>query len=213
MKKHLLPLILILWIILINLPAQSIPPAYCGPLGNAEEPALRPYKWFIRGILAFGHQTKEKFIEGNLNMPIIGTVETGRGIRKGSTELLYSFWKGILFARPQQTPQFYKEETNLTKKVEADVVWKNIGDLACTGPAFPVLIAIDHINIQNDAEVKATLQKSREIQKARREAQLARSKEPSLSPVEKAQRNYIGDRAQLGRKNKKLPKNLLKLAK
>lgn len=188
-----------------------IPPAYCGPLGNAEEPALRPYKWFLRGILAFGHQTKEKFIEGNMNTPILGTIETGRGIRRGSTEMLYSFWKGILFACPSTSPQFYKEETELTKKVELDPVWRNVGDLVCTGPAYPMLIALDHVYLESDSKVKERLQKAQEIQKARRSAQSARS--AHLSPLEKAQRNYIGERAELSRKGKKYPKNLLKLAK
>ncbi|MCX8065534.1 MAG: hypothetical protein N3G21_10240 [Candidatus Hydrogenedentes bacterium] len=193
--------------------SYSIPPAYSGPLGNAEEPALRPYKWFLRGILALGHQTKEKFIEGNMNTPILGTIETGRGIRRGSTELLYSFWKGILYACPPQRTQFHKEETELTKRVEADAVWKNVGDLLCTGPAYPVLIALDHVYVESDSKVKERLQKAREIQQSRRESQSIRAQRMPLSELERAQRNYIGERAELGRKGKKYPKNLLKLAK
>lgn len=190
----------------------AIEPSYKGPLGNPEEPALRPYKWFFRGIMAFAHQTKEKFVEGNMNTPILGTVETSRGIRNGSTEFLYSFWKGILFTCPPQQPKFYQEKTELTKKVEADDVWRNVTDMMCSGPAFPMLVALDHVYVESDEKVRERLETAKEIQRARRDAQKAR--ELKMSPVEKAQINYLCERAIVKRdKSKKYPKNLLKLAK
>ncbi len=195
-----------------SITASAIEPAYVGPLGNAEEPALRPYKWFWRGFCAFGFQTKEKFIEGNMNTPILGTVETARGIRNGSTEFLYSFWKGILFTCPPQHPKHYQEKTELTKRVEEDDVWRNVTEFMCSGPAFPMLVALDYVYVECDEKVHERLEKAKEIRQARREAQRAR--EPVMSPVEKAQQNYIGDRLPVKHdKNKKYPKNLLKLAK
>ncbi len=206
-------LTLVMWFVglLFAVACSAIEPAYVGPLGNAEEPALRPYKWFWRGITAFAHQTKEKFVEGNMNTPVLGTVETARGVRNGSTEFLYSFWKGVLFSCLSQQPNFYKEKTELTKKVEADVVWRNVGDLICSGPAFPVLVSLDHVHVESDEKVQIRLEKAKEIQEARQQARKAR--EIEMDPVEKAQQNYIGDRIVVKQdKNKKYPKNLLKLA-
>ena len=192
--------------------ASAIEPAYVGPLGNSEEPALRPYKWIWRGIAAFGHQTKEKFVEGNMNTPILGTVETARGIRNGSTEFLYSFWKGILFTCPPQQHKYYQEKTELTKRVEADAVWKNVTEFMCSGPAFPMLVALDHVQVESDAKVQERLVKAREIQAARRQAQ--QSRQIKGNPVEEAQEKYLGDRITIKKdKSKKYPKNLLKLAK
>lgn len=205
---------LAMWLIglLFAVTCSAIEPAYVGPLGNAEEPALRPYKWFWRGITAFAHQTKEKFIEGNMNTPILGTVETTRGVRNGSTELVYSFWKGILFSCPPQQPKFYQEKTELTNRVEADDVWRNVTDLMFSGPAFPVLVTLDHVYMESDSKVQERLENARETREARKQARKAR--EIELNPVEKAQQNYLGDRFVVKQdKHKKYPKNLLKLAK
>ncbi len=196
----------------VAITASAIEPAYVGPLGNAEEPALRPYKWIWRGITAFGHQTKTKFIEGNMNTPVLGTVETARGIRNGSTEFLYSFWKGILFSCPPQQPKHYQEKTELTKWVEEDDVWRNVTEFMCSGPAFPMLVALDHVQVESDAKVQERLSKAKEIQESRRQAQKSRQG-VKMQAVEQAQKKYIGDRIPMKKdKDKKYPKNLLKLA-
>lgn len=197
--------------LMITITASAIEPAYVGPLGNPEEPALRPYKWIWRGLTALGHQTKEKFIEGNMNTPILGTVETARGVRNGSTEFLYSFWKGILFTCPPQQPKYYQKKTALTKWVESDDVWRNVTEFICSGPAFPMLVALDHVQVESDAKVQERLAKAREIQTARREAQ--KSRQLQMKHIEQAQEKYIGERIPIKKdKNKKYPKNLLKLA-
>ncbi|MGC8844458.1 MAG: hypothetical protein ACP5QY_01275, partial [Candidatus Hydrogenedens sp.] len=139
-------------------------------------------------------------------------VETTRGIRNGTTEFLYSFWKGILFTCPPQQPKHYQEKTELTKWVESDGVWKNVTEFMCSGPAFPMLVALDHVQLESDAQVQERLVRAREIQEARRQAQKLRQIE--VNPVEQAQEKYLGDRINIKRdNNKKYPKNLLKLVK
>jgi len=85
---------------LLSLTAQAVPPAYTGPLGNPEEPAMRPYKWLFHGVLSLLVQPVKAFKDGNLKTPVLGSVETFRGFRRGAIELDESILRGLVFAPP-----------------------------------------------------------------------------------------------------------------
>jgi len=84
----------------LSLAAQAVPPSYTGPLGNPEEPAMRPYKWLFHGVLSLLVQPVKAFKDGNLKTPVLGSVETFRGFRRGAIELDESVLHGLVFAPP-----------------------------------------------------------------------------------------------------------------
>lgn len=86
--------------ILFAMMAQAVPAAYTGPLGNPEEPAMRPYKWLFRGVLSLIVQPVKAFKDGNLKTPVLGSVETFRGFRRGAIEFDESILRGLVFAPP-----------------------------------------------------------------------------------------------------------------
>ena len=89
--------------------AFGVEAAYEGDLGNAEEPALRPYKWVWHGAKSLVYQTGKSFKEGNMKTPVLGTVETGRGLRRGAVELAESTYRGGVFAPVPREKGAYKD--------------------------------------------------------------------------------------------------------
>lgn len=103
--------------------AGAIEPAYRDQFGNPEEPALRPYKWFWRGLKALVYQTGKGFVDGNQDYPIIGTVYTFRGFRRGVVELERSMWLGMQGSNNRTWPQSnYKETGPQNAFIESDPV-------------------------------------------------------------------------------------------
>lgn len=82
--------------------SYAVPPAYNGPMGNAEEPALRPYKWLWRGVKALAYRPAKGFTEGNLKTPILGTLEVIKGVRQGVIEFDESVYRGLTGAIPPE---------------------------------------------------------------------------------------------------------------
>lgn len=62
---------------------------------RVEEPALRPYRAFLRGIGAVFYQSAQALKEGNEKFPGLGTVEVFRGLRKGGVELVHGTYMGM----------------------------------------------------------------------------------------------------------------------
>ena len=62
---------------------------------RVEEPALRPYRAFFRGIGAVFYQSVQALKEGNEKFPGLGTVEVFRGLRKGGVELVHGTYMGM----------------------------------------------------------------------------------------------------------------------
>ncbi|MFP4172490.1 MAG: hypothetical protein ACLFV4_06215 [Candidatus Hydrogenedentota bacterium] len=62
---------------------------------RVEEPALRPFKAFFRGIGAVFYQSVKALKEGNEKFPGLGTVEVFRGLRKGGVELVHGTYMGM----------------------------------------------------------------------------------------------------------------------
>jgi hypothetical protein len=185
-------------------PSMAVEPAYTGPFGNAEEPALRPYKWLWHGTKAFFHHIGDGFIRGNMNRPVVGSPEALRGLRKGTVDLGESMFKGINFA-PKPDQDEFKELGDLNQILQDDMLLRNASDAAFSMQYFPAIKANDWAPWEDDEIVERRLEKAEEIRKERKEAEEAReaAREKEMeSRVDRAQRHYVGDRVDQGRKNK-----------
>jgi hypothetical protein len=197
--------------------ARALEPAYVGQFGYAEEPALRPYKWLWVGLKSFGYQTQDSFVRGNMNTPVLGSVEVFRGIRRGSFALGENTVNGLLY-REVPPKGFYKFPGDLNNYVERDMLLRNAADFATIAVvwkwyAWPLQKVVDHYPLEDDEKVQIRLDRARLIRQDRREAAEARNPLPDESRVLRSQRNYIGQRAEYGttRKNR-FDGNLLRLA-
>lgn len=195
--------------------ATAVEPAYTGQFGNAEEPALRPYKWVWHGTKAFFHHVGDAFVRGNMNRPILGSPEALRGVRKGSVDVGESTFRGLVFA-PVPEKDAYKDLGQVNQILDDDMLLRNSSDFAFSWTYFPAIKTNDWAPWEDDEIVERRLEKAEQVREDRREAQAAReearTKEPE-SRVDRAQRNYVGDRVDQGRKNKDEGRgNLLRLA-
>jgi len=206
--------------------AQTVGPAYEGRMGNAEEPALRPYKWMWHGVKSLFYQTGNSFVRGNMHFPVLGTAETGRGLRRGTVEVVESTYRGAVFAIPPQEEKAYKTLGTTNEFIEEDLLLRNVTDFAFTLYAYPALKYVDHYPLEDDEKVDIRLDRAKTIREERKAAQQARREteerrraeaagtevEPE-SDVKRAQRRYIGDRADYGRDKRQEGRgNLLRLA-
>ena len=193
----------------------AVEPAYEGPLGNPEEPALRPYKWMYRGMKALVYQAGTALKQGNLETPVFGTVNLGRGVRRGTMELAESTYKGALGTPLPEKKNDYKDTREVNRVVEDEWLLRNASDAAFTWMYFPLLKANDHYPFEDEKQVDQREKQAKEIRKVR-EARTADKENDALSgsPVQRAQRRYVGERA--AKENTKFKSgrgNLLRLAK
>lgn len=178
--------------------AQALEPEYTGQFGYAEEPALRPYKWFWIGAKSLGYQTKMGFVRGNMNTPVIGSVETIRGFRKGTIDLGENMVNGILY-RAIPPKGYHKIQGDANNYIENDLLLRNASDLITSALvwkwyAWPVQKLVDYAPLESDEKVQLRLEKATEVRKDRREAEMARQEARSPddeTPVEEAQRAYL----------------------
>ena len=179
--------------------AYAVQPAYFGPMGNAEEPALRPYKWIWRGLKALGYQPVKAFEKGNLKTPVLGSIETLRGVRKGAIELGESAFRGLTYTAPPSKGH-YKGLGAVNTVIDSDLLLRNVADGLTT--IYPVQKVIDHYPVQGEDTQLAIEKKARAVRQARKEAARERAR---------ARERYLGDRMVV---NKPAPYtgNLLKLA-
>jgi len=112
--------------------AHAVPPAYVGPLGNPEEPAMRPYKWLFRGVLALLAHPVIAFKEGNMKTPVLGSVEVVRGLRRGAIELDESIFRGLVFT-PPPPPGSWKEMGYVNTFLERDPFLAYLADFLAGG--------------------------------------------------------------------------------
>lgn len=104
------------------LTSAAIEPAYRGPLGNPEEPALRPYKAFWRGLKALKYHTLHAAKEGDQKVENWGYVESVRGVRRGLVELLGSTYLGMAGSLPEDYRQTNEANQYLEKHTRVRVV-------------------------------------------------------------------------------------------
>ena len=185
---------------------------YRGPLGNEEEPALRPYKWLYQGVKSLFWHTGDQFVEGNLHAPVVGSVQGFRGLRRGTVNLGESTYRGLVYA-PVPSRSHYKTLGAANVAIEDDMFLRNSSDLLFSWYFFPVMKAVDNNPIEGDVKVGIRQKEAKETRIARNEATKAR-KQTDLkeSEMESAQREYIGARADYGTPKTKMGRgNLMKL--
>ena len=193
--------------------ASAVEPVTTDSFGNPEEPAVRPYKWAIQGIGALFFQTFKGLRDGNMNTPVLGSVEAGRGVGIGTIELGNQVWKGMLFA-PMEDKE-YKRTHEWNEVMEKDDLTREVRDFVFTaGVGYPRLKRNDWYPAESDEKVRVRLDNAEEIREKREQARKARNPQPNLDRREKAQIRYVGNRASYGLEKKQdTTGNLLKLAK
>lgn len=197
----------------------AVEPAYQGQFGNNEEPATRPYKWLYRGLKSLVFHTGDQLVEGNMHTPVLGSVQGLRGLRRGTVELGESLFNGGVYA-PAPPAGHYKEIGRLNTLLEDDILLRNSSDLLFSWYFFPAQKFVDYYPLEGDTKVEIRQNEAREIRDVREEAAAARSikdeQEERIAPesdVKRAQRAYIGERADYGaQKTDKGRGNLMKLA-
>ena len=107
--------------------SHAVPPAYTGPMGNPEEPALRPYKWLWHGAKAFLYQPVDALDRGNRKVPGLGSVEVFQGFRKGAVEIDESLFRGATFSEPPQAED-YKKLGKANTYIDNDLLLRNVAD-------------------------------------------------------------------------------------
>ncbi len=193
--------------------ASAVEPAYVGPMGNPEEPALRPIKWALNGVGALFYQTGKGFRDGNMNTPVLGSAETLRGLGIGTIELGESTYNGLVY-KPLTDRKEYKKTHRLNKRVDEDLLLRNVRDGASSLILYPAVKLNDHYPAENDAKKEARLEKAKETREARKEAAEKRDPHKHLTRVERAQLRNVPERAEKSLSKKEdYSGNLLKLAK
>jgi len=198
----------------ISMPGYSVEPAYTGPLGNVEEPALRPYKWLYHGVKSLFYHTGDQFVAGNLHTPVLGSVQGLRGLRQGSVELGEGLYRGGVFA-PVPGPRDYRRLSYLNTKIESDMLTRNGSDFLFSWYFFPAQKFVDYYPLEGDTKVEIRQREAREIRAERNRARQARMViDPKENDRKRAQRSYIGERADYGdqTKSKEYRGNLMKQA-
>ena len=203
--------------------AYAVEPAYTGPYGNVEEPALRPYKWAVEGVKGLFWHSGKSVQEGNLKFPVLGTVELGRGIRKGSVEMGESLYRGAIFSALPEKKHEYRNLHAANERIEESRAAREIGEAIPTVMLFtlfgyPVQKLVDRYPARDEMEVAVIKQEKAEKREAQRVAREAKLEADPDALVREAQIRYVGDRILIGDgKTEKTPKehrgNLLKLAK
>lgn len=176
MKRALM--FLLVAALLAPIASFAVEPKYVGEYGNAEEPALRPYKWMWRGVKALFYQTGHSFAHGNMKTPVLGTAEVARGLRKGTLELGESTYHGLAFA-PVPPKDSYKHTMRLNEMVDNEKARSNFSDFVFSPLTFPVLKFVDCYPAENESRVQIREERSKAWRERHREEVRAKQAEPS----------------------------------
>ncbi|MFM1921173.1 MAG: hypothetical protein RLZZ303_2807 [Candidatus Hydrogenedentota bacterium] len=192
--------------------AGAVQPAYVGEFGNPEEPALRPIKWAISGVGALFFQTGKAFRDGNMNTPVLGTPETLRGAGIGAIELGESIYNGMVY-KPLTDYREFKKTHRVNKRINEDLLLRNVRDAASTLWYYPSVKKNDHYPAESDEKVAIRLERAQQTREAREAASAKRDPYAHLSRRERAQMRHVPDRATHSlNKKSDMSGNLLKLA-
>ncbi len=164
--------------------ASAVPPAYNGPLGNAEEPALRPVKWTWLGVKSLVQSTKDGLASGVEKDPASMAGEGALGAAKGSGSLATHVGKGIVGA-PLPPKQDAK---SLSYEQAAMVIINNETDKGKTEPQQSEPSADSG---QPDPAAKLRAPAPSTVLPAAEPATAAKPVVVPESDVEKAQRKYV----------------------
>ncbi|MBI5096027.1 MAG: hypothetical protein HZB26_26775 [Candidatus Hydrogenedentes bacterium] len=93
---------------------------------KVEEPALRPYKCLWSGMKSVVYNTTKSFAQGNEKLPILGSIEAFRGLRRGSVDLVSGTYMGMAGSKPRP----YNELGRPNRIIEDDPLLRNVADTA-----------------------------------------------------------------------------------
>jgi hypothetical protein len=197
-----------------------------------EEPALRPVKAVGRGFAAFWYQTVQALAAGNERFPILGSVEIFRGFRHGLVEFTEHTATGMAHSQPRD----WKQTGTVNTVINEDILLRNAADFATNVAIARVpgnsmensllfgssiwtaqkVLEQSPDNPDKDARLENRVQRAREsylMQVGHRTLTVEdrgrlREEEPSWK---RAQREYIGDRADVNPRRDRGGGNLLRL--
>lgn len=162
--------------------AYAVEPAYTGQFGNPEEPALRPIKWCWHGTKALFHHTFIHFRDMRQNGLADSVSETPRGLRRGAVDLTRALYKGSVHARVPEKKE-YRELSHWNQVLERQEFMQHGKDARAESKKQSGVDAASR-----PAAVKASTGGESE-QNTIPSASLR-----PVSRVERAQRDYLGDR-------------------
>lgn len=179
--------------------AYAVEPAYRGPMGNPEEPALRPVKWAWHGTKALFYHTfipfkymREKGLCGSSR-------EAVRGLRRGTVIAGQSVYRGAIGSQVPERKAYRKIGTANELLEQQEFMHlcdaKDKGEGEADTPAPPALTVAPAVAASGEPETRPAAPR----------AETARSR------LNAAQRDYIGDRVHTY-ESKSGRGNLLRLA-
>ena len=180
----------------------AVEPAYIGPMGNYEEPALRPYKWLWHGVRSLSYQTVTSLERGNAKTPGLGTIYGLRGLRLGAVELGQSAFEGAKFAKPPAAGS-YRQTGTANAMIDRDPLLRTVADCGTSS-------VLDYHPYNTLDEQEKALDHAKAVRQARKQSAEMTAAHYSETPIQKAQRAYLGARTET---NKKTPfmGNILKV--
>ncbi len=150
MKKGLRVLISAL-ILALSLTADAVPPAYIGPMGNLEEPAMRPYKWLWFGIKKLWQRPLQAIGQGDCRVPLFGALELTRGAERGVIELGESVYHGLVFAPPPKCYN-YSGAGAVNAFIESDWLLDKVADTVAVTPI--VVNVLENVPLRSEADLQ-----------------------------------------------------------
>lgn len=187
--------------------ATGVEPAYRGPMGNAEEPALRPVKWLWHGAKALAYQltdgVRDTREDRRLRTMLRGT---GQGAGQGVVEVVESAFRGAIGSQVPHK-QAYKEHALVNRWIVEQAPYhigareqKDQERIAATGLTHMPPPPDGQTNVPREARSGSSEQEPEVLQAARdeflREQRAVTTEEP-VSRVQQARDRYLGERARV----------------
>ena len=182
----------------------AVEPAYVGPMGNYEEPAMRPYKWVWHGFRSMHYQFVTALERGNAKTPGLGTIHGLQGLRRGTVELGESAFEGVIFAQPPAAGS-YRQTGTVNGIIDHDPFLRTVADC----PAVSALCClVDCYPYNTLDEQEKALDRAKALRQARKQSVAMTGALPD-TPIVRALKAYLGDRAVTSKK-KPFTGNILK---
>lgn len=162
----------------------GVEPAYCGPMGNPEEPALRPVKWLWHGAKALVYHSHASFNEGRQKGFCPAVHGAATGVRRGTVRFGESVYRGAIGSRVPERGA-YRAVGRWNEKLEAAVKLRK-EESPATEPESEVVSPPPAAGI---LETPSGGEMEREPD--------AHFSWRGESAVERARRAYLGDRARV----------------
>lgn len=190
--------------------AAGVEPAYRGPMGNPEEPALRPVKWLWHGTKALAYRATNGIRDTREDRRFRSLLRgTARGAGEGVAEVGESVFRGAIHSQVPRN-QAYKER-GLVNRWITDQAPYYIGAAEQKERERQVATDLVHMPPTPDGIHEAPrearsgsseqepemLQSAREAYLGEQRAKADRAEAEPVSRVQEARERYLGDRARV----------------